>query len=100
MAIRDLKWTDYSRLALVLSDVAEGQNGPSLSDLFSSIGDKLPSSDEPRRSPFVGFSNPPSPKVADVQPEWDRLRKRVRDAVVKRYGQKYADELWGRLTQK
>lgn len=94
MGLRDLTLTDGRRLLMVAADLLEGKDGPSLTSIIGMIR----AAPEPRDSGsngfrFDDFRNPPSPsKEALVA-----AAARIRSAVVNRYGEEYARDLWERV---
>lgn len=106
MSVLDLEMRDVRRLVRIVADLTDdgGDGKPiRLRQLFATIGSDLAGDDSsPPAEDFVGFRNPPSPNVGDMTRTREKigeLQGRVRDAVIKRYGQAYADELWTRLQQ-
>lgn len=113
MSLLDLGLTDVRRVAAALSDIADqGGDSPSMGDLLKDIADKFKVETLAGRSPVETverggesrapmFSNPPFPLTpsSETTEAVLRVRDRVRKAIVSRYGEEYADELWAKLSK-
>lgn len=101
MTVLDLGWRDLPRLMTVFGDLADAPDGMGLTDLLASIGETVSTDESPESDePGLHFRNPPAPNPEAVQSELVMFRDRFRAAIVKRFGQEYADDVWKRLTQK
>ena len=90
MGLLDLTLTDGRRLVLVAADLLEGKYGdPSLTSIIGMIK----AAPEPEDPGSDDFRNPPPPAVETMV----AAVARVRSAVVNRYGEEYARDLWERV---
>ena len=100
MGIRDLTITDARRLLVVGIDLVDEKDGPApptVADVAKAIaaaGGPPPDPEDPEPT----FRNPPPP-TAEMLEKARALATRARKAVVDRYGQEYADDLWTRINK-
>lgn len=97
MALTDLTALDAYRLLRVAGDLV-GDHATGLSGIFDALraaSAPAEATEDSREDPFVGFRNPPAP-FAQLE-QLRMLGDRYRAAVVERYGDAYAAELWARV---